>query len=47
MRAALDDYTPGPRPTLEMIVERIGPLRNKTAEESSATPARERGRRRS
>jgi len=46
MRAALDDYTPGPRPTLEMIVERIGPMRNKTADEGGATPGRERGGRR-
>ena len=45
MRAALDSYTPGPRPTLETIIERIGPLRNKTADEAGATPARERRRR--
>jgi 5-methyltetrahydrofolate--homocysteine methyltransferase len=45
MRQALDDYTPGPRPTLEVIVEKIGPLRNKTADESAALPARERRRR--
>jgi 5-methyltetrahydrofolate--homocysteine methyltransferase len=45
MRQALDDYTPGPRPTLEMIVEKIGPLRNMTADASSALPARERRRR--
>lgn len=42
MRQALDTYVPGPRPTLEMIVERIGPLRNKTANEGGAAPARER-----
>jgi methionine synthase I (cobalamin-dependent) len=46
MRAALDDYTPGPRPTIETIVERIGPLRNKTATESSAQDSGRRNRRR-
>ncbi|HLP69829.1 MAG TPA: methionine synthase, partial [Rhizobium sp.] len=47
MRQALDNYTPGPRPTIETIVEHIGPLRNKTAEESSGDAGRERrGRRR-
>jgi 5-methyltetrahydrofolate--homocysteine methyltransferase len=45
MRQALDSHTPGPRPTLEMIVEKIGPLRNKTADESSAAAPRERRRR--
>ena len=45
MREALDSYEPGPRPTLETIVERIGPLRNKTANEGAAAPARERRRR--
>ncbi|TPP11147.1 betaine--homocysteine S-methyltransferase [Rhizobium glycinendophyticum] len=46
MRAALDDYTPGPRPTIETIVDRIGPLRNKTASESSAQDSGRRSRRR-
>lgn len=47
MRQALDSYTPGPRPTIETIVERIGPLRNKTASEGPAEGSRERrGRRR-
>ncbi|MCJ8518030.1 5-methyltetrahydrofolate--homocysteine methyltransferase [Pseudorhizobium tarimense] len=46
MRQALDDYTPGPRPTLGTIVERIGPLRNKTAIESGGESTRERRRRR-
>ena len=46
MRAALDSYTPSPRPTLAEIVGKIGPLRNKTAAEASAAPARERSRRR-
>jgi len=45
MRQALDSYTPGPRPTLETIIERIGPLRNKTANEGGAAPVRERRRR--
>ncbi|SIQ16369.1 5-methyltetrahydrofolate--homocysteine methyltransferase [Rhizobium sp. RU20A] len=46
MREALDSYTPGPRPTLEAIVERIGPLRNKTANEGpTAAPRERRGRR--
>ncbi len=46
MRVALDTYTPGPRPTLESIVEKIGPFRNKTAGEEAAGGGRERGRRR-
>lgn len=46
MRVALDEHTPGDRPTVETIVERIGPLRNKTANEAPAAPTRERGRRR-
>lgn len=47
MRKALDDYTPRPRPTIETIVEKIGPLRNKTSAESSDNAGRERrGRRR-
>ncbi|WFU10866.1 betaine--homocysteine S-methyltransferase [Rhizobium sp. CB3090] len=45
MREALDTYTPGPRPTLETIIDRIGPLRNKTANEGGAAPVRERRRR--
>jgi 5-methyltetrahydrofolate--homocysteine methyltransferase len=44
MRKALDAHTPGPRPTIDTIVEKIGPLRNKTADDSA--PARERKRRR-
>jgi len=47
MRSALDDYTPRPRPTIEEIVELIGPLRNKTASESGGESSRERRRRRS
>lgn len=46
MRQALDSYTPGPRPTLETIVDKIGPLRNKTADEGGTAPVRERARRR-
>jgi 5-methyltetrahydrofolate--homocysteine methyltransferase len=46
MREALDNYTPRPRPTIEEIVDKIGPLRNKTASESGAEPGRERRRRR-
>ena len=42
MRKALDAHTKASRPTVETIVERIGPLRNKTA---SATPATDAGRR--
>ncbi len=47
MRAALDDYTPRPRPTIEEIVDKIGPLRNKMASESGGDSGRERRRRRS
>ena len=36
----------GERPTVETIVERIGPMRNKTANEGPSAPARERGSRR-
>jgi 5-methyltetrahydrofolate--homocysteine methyltransferase len=46
MRVALDSYVPGERPTVETIVERIGPMRNKTANEGPSAPARERGSRR-
>lgn len=46
MRKALDDYTPRPRPTIEEIVDKIGPLRNKTASESGGDSGRERRRRR-
>ncbi|MGV3552007.1 betaine--homocysteine S-methyltransferase [Rhizobium sp.] len=40
IREAVDAHVAGPRPTLDVIVEKIGPLRNKTAEEQA--PARER-----
>lgn len=46
MRQAIDGHkTRGPRPTVEAIVERIGPMRNKVAAETA--PARERRGRRS
>ncbi|OJF91932.1 betaine--homocysteine S-methyltransferase [Pararhizobium antarcticum] len=47
MRVALDDYTPSERPTVETIIARIGPMRNKTANEGPTSAPRERtGRRR-
>ncbi|KQY26873.1 betaine--homocysteine S-methyltransferase [Rhizobium sp. Root482] len=46
MRVALDTYVPGERPTVETIVERIGPMRNKTANETPSAAPRERSRRR-
>lgn len=47
MRAALDTHQQGPRPSVEDIVERIGPLRNKQASESGGDSGRSprRGRR--
>ncbi len=46
MREAIDSHTKGPRPTLETIIEKIGPMRNKTADEGGPPPVRERARRR-
>ena len=47
MRKALDEHRRGPRPTLEDIVRRIGPLRNRAAGNDEGPPRRERrGRRR-
>ena len=46
MRVALDTYVPGERPTVETIIERIGPMRNKTANETPTAAPRERSRRR-
>ncbi len=46
MRVALDEHVRRERPTLDLIIERIGPLRNKTANETAAAPARERRSRR-
>lgn len=45
MRQALDAHTKAPRPTLETIVERIGPLRNKTATEGDGGEGRRERRR--
>jgi 5-methyltetrahydrofolate--homocysteine methyltransferase len=44
IREAVDAHVPGPRPTLDVIVEKIGPLRNKTSEEQAA-PRERRSRR--
>jgi 5-methyltetrahydrofolate--homocysteine methyltransferase len=47
MRKALDEHRRGARPTLDEIVQRIGPLRNKAAGSDGGSPKRERrGRRR-
>jgi 5-methyltetrahydrofolate--homocysteine methyltransferase len=46
MRQALDSHQRSERPTIETIVERIGPMRNKTADEGPSGPSRERRRRR-
>jgi len=47
MRMALDHHQKDGRPTLEKIVEKIGPLKNKSAGEGANQPRRERrGRRR-
>lgn len=47
MREALDAHTRGPRPTLDEVVSRIGPMRNKPANESGAETGERRERRRS
>ncbi|WP_136656435.1 betaine--homocysteine S-methyltransferase [Nitratireductor sp. XY-223] len=47
MRAAIDTHERAKKPSLEDIVEKIGPLRNKTAADAADAPKRERrGRRR-
>ena len=47
MRKALDGHkTAGARPTVETIVERIGPMRNKLASQSGAGDSGGEGRRR-
>lgn len=47
MREAMDRHVRGARPSLDDVVARIGPLKNKAAAENPDTPARERrGRRR-
>jgi 5-methyltetrahydrofolate--homocysteine methyltransferase len=45
MRKALDAHQKAERPTVDIIIERIGPLRNKTADKSGAVEGSE-GRRR-
>ncbi len=45
MRKALDVHQKASRPTVDVIIERIGPLRNKTADKSGAVEGGE-GRRR-
>ena len=46
MREALDTHTRGDRPTIEAVVEKIGPMRNKAANESGAPAGSERRERR-
>src|SRR5690606_27421326 len=46
MRAALDSHAKAPRPTVEEIVARIGPLRNKQAAQSGAVEGEGRRERR-
>ena len=46
MRDALDTHTRGDRPTIEAVVEKIGPMRNKAANESGAPAGSERRERR-
>ena len=46
MREALDSHTRGARPTIEAVVERIGPMRNKAANQSGAPEGGERRERR-
>jgi 5-methyltetrahydrofolate--homocysteine methyltransferase len=47
MRSAIDTHQKQQRPTIDEIVEKIGPMRNKTADDAAAAPKRERrGRRR-
>lgn len=46
MRQALDAHTKGSRPTVDNIVERIGPLRNKAAKPNTAETAEGRRERR-
>ncbi|MET3660241.1 betaine--homocysteine S-methyltransferase [Aquamicrobium ahrensii] len=45
MRQALDNHSKASRPTVEMIVERIGPLRNKPASQNEAAQGRRERRR--
>ena len=46
MRKALDGHTKSARPTVETIVERIGPMRNKIASAGSAETGQGRRERR-
>ena len=46
MRKALDGHTKSARPTVETIVERIGPMRNKIASAGSAETGQSRRERR-
>ena len=48
MRAAIDGHTRGPRPTVDRIVDQIGPLTNAAPNNNEARPerARRRGRNR-
>src|SRR5690606_8708359 len=45
MRAALDTHQKGERPSVEEVVARIGPMRNKTAAESGAAAGGDTARR--
>jgi len=45
MRAALDTHSPAARPTVDEVVARIGPLRNKTADQSGGDGSRRERRR--
>ena len=42
IRSAIDSHTKGPRPSIDDVVSRIGPLRNKTASESGGAERRRR-----
>ncbi len=44
IRGAIDSHTKGPRPTIDDVVTRIGPLRNKMASESGGNGERRRRR---
>ena len=46
MRKALDGHRRAERPTVQTIVERIGPMRNKTADQSGTASEGRRERRR-
>ncbi len=46
MRHALDTHKRAARPTLEMVIERIGPLRNKIASQSGGGEASDTRRKR-